>query len=129
MSRLLIALSLASLFCCALPACEKAASRENPVPVDGLVLQEHRPVQAAKPTKEVGEDCTQAGASECHSGLCLHAAPGGRKQGYFCSQSCNDGSGCPEGWGCAQLFPGQPGNACVPPGDWQGARARRAPAQ
>ncbi len=109
--------------CLASSACERSESLP-PAPLDSMVLREHRPLQAAKPTKELGESCTQAGASECQSGLCLHAAPGGRAQGYFCSQACADGAGCPAGWGCAQLFPGQPGNVCVPPPTWVGAAAR-----
>lgn len=104
-------------------ACEKSESLQQ-APLDSLVLREHRPSQAEKSTKEVGESCTQAGASECRSGICLHAAPGGRAQAYFCSQSCTDVAGCPAGWGCAQLFPGQPGNVCVPPSTWAGAAAQ-----
>ncbi len=52
-----------------------------------------------------GEPCQ--GAADCTSNLCLSDG-----QNAFCSQLCQDNSGCPAGAGCVQLQGG--GGACVP---------------
>lgn len=102
-------------------ACWALAACGNDTP-QGEVLSEHRPLKAAQALKELGEDCSRHGASECHSGLCLHAAPG-RHSGYFCSLSCDSAAQCPERWACAQMFPAPGGSVCVPPPQWAGGRA------
>jgi hypothetical protein len=94
-------------------------------PAEEGVLEEHRPLRGAaqEATGKLGEDCTRAGGSGCRSGLCLHAAPG-RHSGYFCSRACDSEAQCPEGWACAQMYPGPGGLVCVPPEGWGAAVAR-----
>ncbi|NMO14732.1 hypothetical protein HPC49_05420 [Pyxidicoccus fallax] len=83
-------------------------------PAVAPVLTEHRPSQALAATKSVGEDCTQAGASECTSGVCLHVRPQ-RESGYVCSQRCVSSAECPPQWRCSQIYPGPNNQMCVPP--------------
>lgn len=84
------------------------------------VLTEHRPLQAQKATKQLGEDCSENGASTCLSGVCLHVKPG-REEGYVCSRACQEEKECPRDWHCAQVYPTPQGRLCVPslsePGD------------
>jgi len=77
------------------------------------VLTEHRQLRAEKATKQVGDDCTENGASACLSGVCLHVKPG-RKEGYVCSRACQGEQDCPGNWRCAQVYPTAEGRLCVP---------------
>jgi hypothetical protein len=86
------------------------------------VLTDHVPVQAAAPTRAVGESCDTGGASECRSGFCLRISPDPRK-GRVCSALCKDDAGCPRTWRCTQLHPSAGGQACTPPEGWEGAVA------
>jgi hypothetical protein len=86
---------------------------EPETPVAREVLTEHRPLMTEKATKQVGEDCTENGASACLSGVCLHVKPG-RKEGYLCSRACQGSQECPRDWQCAQVYPTAQGRLCVP---------------
>ncbi len=86
---------------------------ETVAPVAEEVLTEHRPLGVEKATKEVGEDCTENGASACLSGICLHVKPG-RKEGYVCSRACQGEQDCPRNWRCAQVYPTSQERLCTP---------------
>jgi len=92
--------------------CSKSQT-ESEEPVARAVLTEHRPQKAEKATKQVGEDCTEKGASACLSGVCLHVKPG-REEGYVCSRACQSGQECPPNWQCAQVYPTPQGRLCTP---------------
>ncbi|PTL76855.1 hypothetical protein DAT35_47120 [Vitiosangium sp. GDMCC 1.1324] len=77
------------------------------------VLTEHRPLRAEMATKQMGEDCSENGASACLSGVCLHVKPG-REEGYVCSRACQGEQECPQDWRCAQVYPTPQGRLCVP---------------
>jgi len=85
---------------------------------DTPVLAEHRPLEVAAPSKELGESCTENGGSACFSGLCLHVSPD-RNAGYFCSRACTSSQDCPKEWNCAQIYPAADASACVPPASWE----------
>ncbi|QRO01680.1 hypothetical protein JRI60_22985 [Archangium violaceum] len=92
------------------------ATRVEPEAAKGVVpelLTEHRALRAEKATKQVGEDCTENGASACLSGVCLHVKPG-REEGYVCSRACRGEQECPPDWRCAQVYPTPEGGLCVP---------------
>ncbi len=84
---------------------EASAARE--------VLTEHRSREVGEAAKQVGEDCTENGATACLSGVCLHVKPG-REEGYLCSRACQDEKECPRDWRCAQVYPTPQGRLCVP---------------
>lgn len=124
--HVLLALLLLAASACEVPQEQEPGDGSTP-PV--RVLTEHRPVASSyPPDKQVGEDCTAHGYTECISGLCLHAVPI-RGQGYFCSKSCLDSSECPRDWRCVQVMPGSSGpGVCQPPAGWVSAPAESAPA-
>jgi hypothetical protein len=121
--------ALHALVLLVLSACEVPPAPEPPdVPASSVrILTEHRPrASTAPPDKQVGEDCTAHGSTECLSGLCLHAVPT-RGQGYFCSQTCLGSSECPPEWRCVQVVPGNPrASVCQPPAGWVSAPAAPA---
>ncbi len=92
------------------------------------VFSEHRPLQVSRATKQLGEECTEHGGSECLSSFCLHVRPD-RNAGYFCSRSCATSFDCPMDWSCAQIYPSAEASFCVPPATWQArvAAARTNP--
>jgi hypothetical protein len=102
-----------------------SSSSEDQRP-DKNVLTEHRPLIASKASKQLGENCTVYGRTECLSGICLHVGPD-KNTGYFCSSTCSQREDCPSEWRCNQLHPGSGGSACVPPTGWAGMAATRAP--
>lgn len=103
------------------------SSEEGRLPDKKSVLTEHRPLHAAKASKQLGEDCTVYGRTECLSGVCLHVSPD-RNTGYFCSSACTRREDCPSEWNCNQLYPGPGGSACVPPSGWTAkAASARSP--
>lgn len=77
------------------------------------VLTEHRSQKEDVATKQVGDDCTEHGASACLSGVCLHVKPG-RNEGYVCSRPCQSEQECPGNWRCAQVHPASEGRLCIP---------------
>lgn len=121
-SHALCALILLVLAACEVPQEQEQAPGDAPAPV--RVLTEHRPLASnSPPDKQVGEDCTAHGYTECVSGLCLHALPT-RGQGYFCSQGCLGSSECPRDWRCVQVVPGNlRSGVCQPPAGWVAAPA------
>jgi hypothetical protein len=98
--------------------CEVA--EDGPAPFTAPeVLTEHREVVSPKaPDKQLGEDCSAYGYTECRSGLCIHAGPE-LKEKYFCSRACRSHSDCPKQWECQQTHPGPGGLMCVPPSGWK----------
>jgi hypothetical protein len=86
------------------------------------VFSQRQPLEAAQATKQVGEDCTQAGRSECLSGLCIHFKPG-PDEGYACSVPCDDSVDCPAEWNCVSILPGAGNSYCIPPLKHSGAGA------
>lgn len=83
------------------------------------VFTEHRFLKVAPeaPKKQLGDDCSIHGASECQSDICFHAAvdPG---KGHVCSKACESDDACPKEWSCQSLYP-SPGSAfCAPPKGW-----------
>ena len=83
------------------------------------VLGERTYVQADRPTQDVGEDCEAAGASACHSGLCIVAPrTDGTVGAHVCSTACAKTSECPQGWACQRPAPGVPTRICMPPLDF-----------
>ena len=76
------------------------------------VLHERRELQAAAPTKAIGEDCTAVGRSDCLSGLCLKTANSEPTQ-RICSKICLSDGDCPISWRCNPLHPNAP-RVCVP---------------
>ncbi len=90
-----------------------SANQTEPEASGTEMLTEHRPLRAEKATKQVGEDCTENGASACLSGVCLHVKPG-REEGYVCSRACQGEQECPRDWHCAQVYPTPQGRMCVP---------------
>jgi hypothetical protein len=82
------------------------------------VFTEHRPLKTEKASKQLGEDCTTSGASECLSGTCFHYKPSPR-EGYVCSQLCQTDEGCPPLWSCTSIYPGEGNRFCTPPQDWK----------
>ena len=96
-------------------ACGKSVPEGTP---PKPVFTEHRPQKAEKASKQLGEECTAAGASECHTGTCFHykAAP---QEGYVCSQKCQTDDSCPLRWSCISIYPGEGNRFCTPPQDWQ----------
>ncbi|MHB1846166.1 MAG: hypothetical protein ACYCWW_15185 [Deltaproteobacteria bacterium] len=81
------------------------------------VLTEHRFAVAASPTKQLGEDCTAYGRSDCPSGVCFHYQADPRT-GYVCSASCQSVGDCPAGWACNEVVPGSGEAFCAPPSSW-----------
>lgn len=83
------------------------------------VFSEHRLIEAEDATKDLGEDCTTGGASDCRSGVCLHygANPSSR---YACSRRCVKTADCDglEGWRCASVYPSPGASFCTPPSTW-----------
>ncbi|GMU00810.1 hypothetical protein KH5H1_49300 [Corallococcus caeni] len=110
---------------------ESGTPRETAPAASPPVLTEHRPQGNGTGLMALGEDCTQGSHSDCASGLCLHAAPGGAARaeaGYFCSRTCQKPTDCPTDWRCQQLLPTTPERLCVPPSTWKAAAAApRAP--
>jgi hypothetical protein len=99
-----------------LPGCRpgEEASEDRP---RRQVFSEHRFLQATQPTKQLGEDCTTYGASECLSGLCLHYKHN-PAEGYACSKQCEGDLECPEDWRCTSAHPTPGSEFCVPPSEW-----------
>lgn len=96
--------------------------------VPSHVFTEHRATLVSAATKELGEDCTRHGASECLTGLCLHTQAEPRR-GYICSSTCRSMKECPEEWSCAQLHPGESTRVCVPPDGWSERAVKRRGAE
>src|SRR5215831_8905164 len=89
-----------------------ACTTDGPSSPDA-VLSEHRFAASAAKTKQLGEDCTQAGSAQCTSGICLHVEAD-RNAGYICTKACSSSSDCPRTWGCTQVFPAPDSSFCVP---------------
>jgi hypothetical protein len=71
--------------------------------------------------KQVGEDCSIQGKTECVSGLCIHASLE-RQGGYFCSKTCSVTAECPKDWKCGPISPNETDvNICLPPKNWKSA--------
>jgi hypothetical protein len=119
-SRLVVALGVLTLFM--MSGCNENLEPPVRAPEPGQVFGEHRQKQAAARTKQVGEDCTDSGQSECLSGVCLHTKPG-PGEGYICSKQCQQDPDCPEGWRCAGTRPGAAASFCIPPADWAAGAA------
>lgn len=103
-------------------ACSAQPSQSVPE-VPSTAFTEHRMTRASEAHKQLGEDCTAHGASECLSGLCLRTqAEFG--EAYSCSKTCKALGECPSGWKCAQVHSGASPRVCVPPVDWKAAVAR-----
>jgi hypothetical protein len=91
--------------------CEQGEATSRP---ESLQVTEPRFVVLAGPKKSLGESCDTGGASECESALCLKVSADSRLKGHVCSRPCSD-SPCPSpGWRCAQVFPGEAMDFCVP---------------
>ncbi len=110
MTKRWVASALALFFC----ACTDSPEHTLPPRAQDDVLTEHRPLQAAQPTGKLGDDCTQSGASNCLSGLCLHTRPEHNK-GYVCSQRCQSSSECPRDWSCVSFYSSTHEHVCIPP--------------
>jgi hypothetical protein len=79
------------------------------------VVGEWRPAPSNKPAdKQVGEDCSAHGASECVGALCVHAKAE-RGSGYVCSRRCQADAECPATWRCVSVVPGAQEAVCLPP--------------
>lgn len=78
------------------------------------VLSEPR--TAISPTvasKQIGEDCSRYGESECLSGVCVNTlSAGGRRR--LCSKACLSPRDCRAGWTCVRAMPGREQSICVP---------------
>jgi hypothetical protein len=107
--------SLLVLAGCEFPAPQTSSQRAPPAPAPTAVrvLSEHRPAPVDTPSKEVGEDCTAHGRSDCLSGVCLHVRPG-LGQGYVCSRACAGPAECPATWQCARSRAASTRGLCVP---------------
>lgn len=81
------------------------------------VLTEHSFLSAGGAKKQLGEDCTVAGGSECLSGLCFKYRPR-LGEGYVCSRGCATDEDCPSLWGCLPIHPTPDSLFCAPPQDW-----------
>lgn len=114
-SRILVAFS--SLLLTTLGCTPPSPSNEAAGSSAGNVLTERKALQVGAKTKHLGEDCTLAGQSECHTGLCLHYRPEPLK-GYICSDFCADSADCPSRWECVTLIPGSQERVCSPPPEW-----------
>ncbi len=68
-----------------------------------LVFSEHKFLKADRPTKEIGEACDTYGASECKSGLCVHAINPASDRGHVCTMLCSSHRDCPGDWMCAPI--------------------------
>jgi hypothetical protein len=88
-------------------------SQKPPPPGEAPVFGEHRHAITGAATGQVGEDCTESGASGCLSGLCLHAGLA-QTAGYLCSKACQDREDCPPEWSCTQLHPSEAARTCIP---------------
>lgn len=80
------------------------------------VFTEHRFLKAQPnaPKKQLGEDCSTNGASECQSELCFHTDADPSK-GHVCSKACGSDEDCPEAWACRSVYPSPGSSFCVPP--------------
>ncbi len=97
-------------------ACSPSASSkvdEGPEPV----FSEHKFLNAEQPTKEIGEACDTYGASECTSGLCVHATDPAPDRGHICTVRCNATGDCPNSWHCGQVVPSLVVRFCIPSGE------------
>jgi hypothetical protein len=106
---------------CSLPALLAASlscAPSEPQNRRAEVFTEHRFLKAAPevPKKQLGEDCSAHGASECQY-LCFHADvdPG---KGHVCSKPCESDDDCPEEWACRSVYPSPGSSFCVPPAGW-----------
>ena len=97
-------------------ACGSLFNSEAPERRRGNVVTEHHFLTAAQATKQLGEDCTLYGASECISELCLHYKHD-PASGYVCSRKCESDTNCPAGWRCVSTYPSAGSEFCVPPAD------------
>lgn len=80
----------------------------------------HQFLKGGKPARQIGEECSQYGGSQCLTGLCLHHKPDPHS-GWVCSKGCLHDGECPsaQGWSCRSILPPVPGNQyCVPPDSW-----------
>ena len=102
--------------CFAFSACGSIFNSEAPQRGRGNVVSEHQFLTAAQATKQLGEDCTLYGASECISELCLHYKHD-PASGYVCSRKCESDTNCPAGWRCVSTYPSAGSEFCVPPAD------------
>jgi hypothetical protein len=118
-SRRFAVLPLSALLLCGVGCGDKSKREEK-------VFSERRFMEASMPTKELGEDCVEAGRSACQSGVCIHYLPD-PELGYACSQQCTADSQCPRTWHCVSIYPGPGNEFCLPPGTWtpRAAQARR----
>jgi hypothetical protein len=114
---------LASFSCARAPS--EAQSRAYQVP---QVFTEHRFLRAAPetPKKQLGEDCSTYGASECLSELCFHAGAD-PSRGHVCSKACNSDEACPEAWTCRSVYPTPGSSFCAPPTEWTPKATRSRP--
>lgn len=94
-----------------------SSGEKPPAPAQDVspVVSEWRPMPTTKPAdKQVGDDCSVHGASECMSGLCVHVRAQ-RGLGYVCSARCQKSSECPSQWRCVSVIPGGQEATCLPP--------------
>lgn len=101
---------------------------EAEAPPAAQVFTDHKFLKADRPTKHLGEDCTEHGASACmeEGAVSFHYKPD-PEEGYVCSKPCETTADCPDTWGCLSLYPA-PGNSfCAPPADWEPHRTHVSP--
>lgn len=108
---------------CSSLSCDQAAPPR--AEGDASVLGIHQFLAAAHPTKQLGEDCSVGGGSDCKTDSCIHVSPQ-PDQGWFCSRSCASAGECPSRWNCSEFYPGV--RACIPPDKWT-ARATTVAAE
>lgn len=91
--------------------------RKEEEPKERKIFAQHQFLKAAKQTKQLGDDCTVAGASECVSNLCYHYKPDVRA-GFVCSRECKSTAECPAEWECRSIYPPNQ-SFCSPPVKWK----------
>jgi hypothetical protein len=111
--------TLQLLACVFLAACNPVEGDAKGPPGEQALTERVQKV-ATKASKKIGEDCTEAGTSECLSGFCIHASPN-PSSGYFCTLRCSSSTDCPTGWSGASVYPGTDNCFCLPPADWKPA--------
>lgn len=105
-----LVLALSSLAGCS------GGDRKEETPKERKIFAQHQFLKAAKPNKQLGDDCTVSGASECLSNLCYHYKPDARA-GFVCSRECKSTADCPVEWECRSVYPPSQ-SFCSPPVKW-----------
>lgn len=117
-SRLLLLLGVAAVLGTAAQvascACGGPDQRRDASP---RVFTSHQFLQMGPATKQLGEDCTAGGTSECQSSICFHYGPDPASR-YACSRRCEEHDDCPMNWWCISIYPAPGHTYCAPPSNW-----------